>query len=125
LLTTPEEEELSLIEESRVCEKYGLRHVSFPIVDLSVPSSLAATLNFVAGLDTALDEGNVIGIHCRQGIGRSGMISACLLIMRGSQATEASQIVSGARGCPVPETQEQRQWMISFEKEIDAPLQHL
>jgi protein-tyrosine phosphatase len=122
LLTTPEEHELSLLEEAQLCQKYGLRHLSFPIIDLSIPSSLAATLNFVAGLDKALDEGKVVGIHCRQGIGRSGMISACLLMMRGSQSAEASQLVSGARGCPVPETQEQREWMISFEKKIEAPL---
>jgi protein-tyrosine phosphatase len=49
-------------------------------------------------------------IHCRQGIGRSGL-AACLLAKTGLSPGAAIEMVSAARGVPVPETKEQRAWI--------------
>jgi len=117
LLTNDEIAELGLAEEARLCQAYGLQFLSFPIVDRSVPSSRAATLDFVKRLETALADGKSLAIHCRQGVGRSALMAACLLVLSGVDPETALQHVSAARGCPVPETSEQRQWVIGFARE--------
>ncbi len=57
-------------------------------------------------------------IHCRAGIGRSGMLAACVLVKAGLDPEAALQRVSEARGCPVPDTEEQRAWVFAFAEEI-------
>ena len=55
--------------------------------------------------------GIVIGVHCRMGIGRSGMIAAGILMYFGKDADQAFSEVSLVRGRPVPDTQEQLEWV--------------
>jgi predicted protein tyrosine phosphatase len=40
----------------------------------------AATLDFVRKLECFLADGKNVAIHCRQGIGRSALIAACVLV---------------------------------------------
>ncbi len=122
LLTSDEVARLGLTEEERLCQGYGLQFLSFPIVDRSVPSSRAATFEFIRRLGKALAEGKIVAIHCRQGIGRSALIAACLLVSAGGDAETALQSVSAARGCPVPETLEQRQWTFEFRRVVVTSL---
>ena len=121
LLTKEESEELGLIEERQFCERPGLQFLQFPIVDVSVPASRMATLELVNKLDELLSEARNVGIHCRQGVGRSGMIAACLLMMRGLSPEAALDTVSTARGVIVPQTSEQREWLIEFAREFAPP----
>jgi len=53
-------------------------------------------------------------MHCRQGIGRSGLIAAGLLIAKGVGSAEAVERISKARHAPVPETSDQRAWIDSL-----------
>ena len=121
LLTKEEDEEINLLEEQAGCEGLGLQFIQFPINDVSVPASSAATLELVNALDEFLSKAHNVGIHCRAGVGRSGMIAACLLMMRGLSPEEALEEVSNARGVIVPQTDEQREWLIEFAKEF-APV---
>ena len=125
LLTSDEVAELGLVEEARLCQASGLEFLSFPILDRDVPSSRAATLDFVRRLETVLADGKSLAIHCRQGVGRSALIAACLLVLSGVDAETALQRVSAARGCPVPETSEQRRWVIEFAREQVTPMPQL
>jgi protein-tyrosine phosphatase len=68
-----------------------------------------------------LSRGKKVLIHCRQGIGRSGMIAACLLIDSGVPVEEALQTLSSKRGLPVPETEEQRRWLERYSEIKDVP----
>ncbi len=121
LLTKEEDEEINLLAEQEVCEGLGLQFIQFPIDDVSVPASSAATLELVNALDESLSKGHNVGIHCRAGVGRSGMIAAGLLMMRGLSPEEALAEVSNARGVIIPQTDEQREWLIEFAKEF-APV---
>ena len=114
LLTSDEVAELDLEQEGRLCEAHGIDFRSFPIVDRSVPASRKATLDFVKKLAKLLMEGKTIAIHCRQGIGRSALIAACLLVLSGILPDAAFLRVSEGRGCSVPETSEQQQWLMDF-----------
>jgi protein-tyrosine phosphatase len=65
-------------------------------------------------LAAGLRDGRSIAIHCRAGIGRSSMIAACALILCGIDAAEALALIKAARGVSVPDTDEQRDWVIAF-----------
>lgn len=123
LLTSDEVADLDLAQEGALCEAHGIDFRPFPIVDRSVPASRKATLDFVKKLAKLLAEGKSIGIHCRQGIGRSALIAASLLVLSGIVPEAAFLRVSEGRGCSVPETSEQRQWLMEFAQ--DKPPQIL
>lgn len=114
LLTNEESDELGVSNEAEASAKHGLEFLSFPIRDLSVPVSATATREFLSRLLNELRSGKRIAIHCRQGIGRSGMIAASLLVMAGIDPAIAFRTVSAARGIEVPETAEQRDWVMEF-----------
>lgn len=114
LLTPSENYELGLKEEVTIVEEHGLTFISFPISDYSVPTSKGETQKLVHELNERLANGNCIGIHCRQGIGRSSLIAACVLVTSGESPGAAFQQIQKARGVVVPDTAEQKEWVTSF-----------
>lgn len=111
LLTSDEEQDLQLSEERREAESQGLAFISFPIPDRDVPASELELGRLLVRMDQKLSSGRGVLVHCRQGIGRSGLVAACLLVKRGASPGAAVDTVSSARGIPVPETPEQREWI--------------
>lgn len=114
LLTPDEVASLGLQRETELSEQAGLEFLSLPIVDRSIPALDSHTLDFLERIETALDQGKRIAVHCRQGIGRSGLIAASLLVARGAPPAIAVERVGRARRIMVPETSEQRAWIDSF-----------
>jgi len=122
LLTSDEIADLDLTQEAKLCQDHGLQFISFPIVDRSVPASRKAVADFVSKLEEALAEGKRLMIRCRQGIGRSALIVACLLVSSGVDPETAFYQISAARGVAVPETPEQRKWVKDFSREFAAKI---
>jgi protein-tyrosine phosphatase len=116
LLTCEEQSELTLGEEEPLCRANGIAFVSFPIVDRSIPSSFEALSDQITKLAEQLANGKNIAVHCRQGIGRAALVAICLLTLAGVEPATAIVRVGAARGCSVPETQEQRRWIAEFAK---------
>ena len=114
LLTDEENNDLGLNAEAKTAEQHGLRFISFPINDYSVPASSEALFGLVTKLDDLLTRGQAIGIHCRQGIGRSSVVAACVLSLSIENIDECFRQISDARGTAVPDTVEQRNWVWSF-----------
>jgi protein-tyrosine phosphatase len=114
LLSEDEEVELGLPDEAHLVEANGLSFVSFPIEDYDVPSSERAVRELVNDLETPLDQGKFVGIHCRAGVGRSSVVAACLLVSHGEDVEISFQRISSARGVPVPDTVAQREWVGDF-----------
>jgi protein-tyrosine phosphatase len=110
LLENEEAGQMDLLGERQAAEDHALRFISFPIPDRGVPASLHEAASLIAGITAQLEAGKNVAIHCRQGIGRSGLIAAGALIAAGTSPDEAMQIVSSARGISVPETTDQRRW---------------
>ena len=110
LLENDEAGHLDLLDERRAAEDQALRFISFPIPDRGVPASLQEAVSLIGEVTAELEGGKNVAVHCRQGIGRSGLIAAGALIASGTSPREAMNIVSSARGISVPETTEQRQW---------------
>ena len=118
LLTHSENVELGLVEESELTRNVGLDFVSFPIDDYSVPKSEAAVLQLSTQLIEILSNGKCVGIHCRQSVGRSGLIAALLLVAAGETPQQAFDQVSAGRGVTVPDTAEQRQWVFTLANKL-------
>ncbi len=105
---------LGLAEEGRLAKKLGLQFLSHPIPDAHVPPDPAAFRNFVSGLANRLRDGEQLGVHCRGSIGRSTVTAACALIHLGWQPKAALKAIQAARGCPVPDTGEQKEWILHY-----------
>ena len=105
---------LGVAEEGRLAEKIGLRFLSHPIPDVHVPPDTAAFREFVAGLADRLRAGEHIGVHCRGSIGRATVTAACTLIHLGWTARVALAAIQAARGCEVPDTEEQEDWILHY-----------
>jgi protein-tyrosine phosphatase len=111
LLTPQEEQELDLKREADEAKARGMKFVSLPIPDRQVPNSESEVSAVLDRLDADLSAGKNVVVHCRQGIGRTGLVAACLLVTKGLTAKAAVKAISAARGNPVPETEEQRHWI--------------
>lgn len=115
LLTSTEMEELDLSLQARYCRDCGIELIDFPIPDRSTPN-LESTLLLTRDLANRIRASKTIVAHCRQGIGRAGMVTAATLMILGSDVKNAITQVSLARGIDVPETKEQKQWLVRFEQ---------
>lgn len=111
LLEDPEAVEFGLEAEGGIAESSGLQFLSFPIPDRGVPASTERTLKFLTELISALAVGRNVALHCRQGVGRSGMMAAAALIVTGVSPSQAVETVRRARGLEVPETPSQLEWL--------------
>ncbi len=76
-------EELALDDEPALCAAHGIRFLSLPIPDRDVPESDRNAAELTNALSAELERGSGVLIHCRQGVGRSGMMAAALLIAAG------------------------------------------
>jgi protein-tyrosine phosphatase len=111
LLTPDEEQDLDLKREAHEVKVRGMKFVSFPIPDRQVPNSETEMTAALERIEGDLTSGRNVVIHCRQGIGRTGLVAACLLVTKGLNPERAVKNLSAARGNPVPETEEQRRWI--------------
>ncbi|MCB9383401.1 MAG: dual specificity protein phosphatase family protein [Verrucomicrobiales bacterium] len=111
LLTPGEERDLELASEGKLVRAAGLRFFRCPVEDRQTPTSDGAFLESLAAVDRELSAGRKVVLHCRQGIGRTGLFAACLLVGRGVEPDIAVAKLSKARGLDVPETPEQRRWI--------------
>ena len=111
LLEKDEAAQFELGHEGDVAESKGVRFISFPIPDRGVPASTREALSLFSTIAAALEEGKNVAVHCRQGIGRSGLIAAGVLLTSGMSVDKALEVVSAARGEAVPETPAQLQWI--------------
>jgi protein-tyrosine phosphatase len=114
LLTRDDALDYELVDESELCDRFGLEYLSFPIADHQVPGSITDVAALVDNLADRLARGKNIAIHCLAGIGRSGLIAACLLTTAGFPPKQAFDKLSHTRGFTAPETDEQREWVIDF-----------
>lgn len=113
MLTPEEADSLSLANEGEVCEHNGINFTNVPVVDRDIPETAAAkelALSTIADLHA----GSSVVVHCRAGIGRSGLVACCVLIGLGTLAEDALAKVSAARGVQVPDTEEQRKFILEF-----------
>jgi hypothetical protein len=95
----------------------------FSIADCGVPNNVIDTRAALGAISDALSRGRRIYVHCRAGIGRTGLIVGCFLAERESNAKAGLKLLNrlwaqnerAASWPRVPQTEEQadyvRQWL--------------
>lgn len=111
LLGAGEATELGLQQEADAAHQAGVSFIRFAMPDRMVPPNLSEFLSFLSELEQRLAAGKRIGVHCRACIGRSSVVAASLLIRSGVAHEAAWTQVTNARGCIVPDTDEQLTWV--------------
>jgi protein-tyrosine phosphatase len=114
LLEPHEISELGLLEEGALCSSEGIEFLPFPIADRGIPTSRSSIAALVSRLSRDLANGRAVAVHCRAGIGRSALVAASILVHSGARPERALDLISRARGCAVPDTEEQRAWILAL-----------
>ncbi len=114
-LVEPEEAVfLGLANEAGLAEGVGLDFISYPIPDRTTPGDEGSFRTLTARLVNVVRTGKRVGTHCRGCIGRSTVVTAAVLIQLGIEPPDALKLIQDARGCSVPDTPEQLDWILSF-----------
>ena len=115
LLELHEFEKLAVSGLGRMAQAHGLDWYHLPIRDVSIPSAAFEVQWREAGgvLQSLLLDGQSLVVHCRGGIGRTGLVAARLLIELGESPVTALQRVRIARPGAV-ETAEQEQYVLQL-----------
>jgi protein-tyrosine phosphatase len=120
LVSLLSEEQVSMLdlgEEPLVAARLGMEFLHNPLPDHQLPPDLQAFRAFVGDLAQRLRAAQRIGIHCWGSIGRATVTAACTLIHLGWPPVTALDAVEMARGCPVPDTEEQEHWILNYKAE--------
>jgi len=120
LLESGEAYEVGLDEEETVCGRHGMSFESYPIPDRGLPPSLHSFARFARDTWTRIDDGVCAVVHCRAGIGRTGVVAAGILLHAGYGPEDAFSRISEARGVSVPDTEEQYRWIVEHHRDIVA-----
>lgn len=121
LLEPHEVRELGLHDEQDLCWEEGIEFISFPIPDRGVPSSIRSIESLLDKLVDKLRHGVNVGIQSRSGIGRAGVVSACLMARMGVPFDELFPTLARVRGVPVPDTDRQVEWVREFAATAKGP----
>ena len=111
-----------LLEEAKHYEA-EVKHLRFPIGDFGLPTSELMT-DILNTIESELNAGRKIYLHCWGGIGRTGTTVGCYLVRRGKTGAEAlHQLAEWWQTVPKskihmrsPETREQIEFIRNWEK---------
>ncbi len=118
LLEEHEAYELGLSEEKALCEKHDLDFVSYPIPDRGLPPTISSFADLTKAIYHNSAGGQSTVIHCRAGIGRTGLVAAGVLLHAAFDVDDAFQHISKRRGVEVPDTEQQREWLSIHRKRV-------
>ena len=119
LVSLVEDEELRLLgieDLSEACIGHGIALVRFPIRDVSTPRSIEEFAELIGRIGERLCEGSTVAVHCRAGLGRTGLTAACSIVAISEgkiDGRRAIEMVRRARAGTV-ETREQEKFIIDF-----------
>jgi protein-tyrosine phosphatase len=111
LLEPAEANALGLAEEAELVTAQSMKFISYAIPDMGLPACSEDFTRLAKLLFTEIEAGTNTLIHCRGGIGRSGLLAAAVLLHGGKDVQAAFAQVSLMRGRRVPETAQQGDWL--------------
>ena len=120
LLETEEAQTLGLEREAELVKQLSMSFLSFPIADMGLPGSTDKFARLSRRLYRQIEAGTNSLVHCRGGIGRSGLLAAAVLLHGGLEVQQALAEVARKRARQVPETSEQGAWLAANHTAIIA-----
>lgn len=116
LLEAAEAKRVGVEREAALCAGLGINFQQFPIQDHKTPIDTLQFRQLIDDLERELRTSNShIAVHCLAGIGRTGLVAGSLLISDGLAAAGAMDLLSDIRGCVVPQTHAQSNYLIDYE----------
>lgn len=97
LLAPHEYAKFGIADLPTAARKHGLEFLSLPIEDGGVPPSVSEAVVIVKQILERRQSTGTVVVHCRGGLGRTGLIAACCLTTAGHEADRAIAVVREAR----------------------------
>ena len=115
LLQAKELAELQIPDLFTQVQTYGMQTRWFPIHDFGTPDSMPELQQLVEQILADLTVGQTVVIHCKAGLGRTGLVTASCLVALGHSPETAFKIVRQSRPGSV-ETLDQEAYVAEFAK---------
>ncbi len=119
LVQAHELKELEIPDLFEQVQAHGMQSCWFPIQDFSTPDSMAGLQALVEQILAALAAGQTVVVHCKGGLGRSGLVAAACLVALGYSPEAAFVAVRQARPGSV-ETLAQEAYVVEFARQWQA-----
>jgi protein-tyrosine phosphatase len=121
LMQTREYDMLQIADLVARARAHGIAVRRFPIRDVGAPPSRAMTrfLRMIEAILNDVHAGRTVVIHCRGGMGRTGLVAASCLVALGRAPGEAIRRVRLARPGAV-EVEEQERWVFAVADALEG-----
>mmetsp|Transcript_2605 Transcript_2605/g.6225 ORF Transcript_2605/g.6225 Transcript_2605/m.6225 type:complete len:128 (-) Transcript_2605:63-446(-) len=104
------------------CKRAELDFIQYPIIEMKAPENFETACELVQRLSDIVRSGRSVVIHCRGGVGRAGMVGACLLLKEGlvQNAKDAIAYVRKKRCKSAVESRSQEQFIAKFATSLSS-----
>lgn len=113
LLQPAELGQLAIPDLPSQIQRYGMQNHWFPIQDFGTPTSMTGLVELVKTIWATVNQGKTVVVHCKAGLGRSGLVTASCLVALGYSPEAAFKQVRRTRPGSV-ETFDQEQYVSEF-----------
>lgn len=97
LLEAAEMRKLGIPHLQQRVNAHGMQNRWFPIPDFSTPTDLQGLIDLVQYILAAIDQGKTVVVHCRAGLGRTGLVISSCLTALGYTPHEAFTLIRQVR----------------------------
>ena len=94
-------------------ERRGAVVIHYPIRDVSTPKDMRDFVRLIDSVWGMLQQGARVLVHCKGGLGRTGLVVAALLVRQGHPPSRAIQLTRETRKGAV-ETASQEKWVLRY-----------